>query len=398
MNIPYVAFKNLKRKPTRTWLLFGIVAVVSCTLFAATLFLKSVNNALRIGTYRLGADIIVVPESAELKTQSALVSGEPTQFLMDRSILDKVRSAEGVKGVTAQLFIKPASFACCLTEDVFLVAFDPETDFTVRPWLEKNIGRKLSVNEIIIGGKIPVIVGDSIPFFGTYFRVAGIMAPTGMNFIDRAVFMSMDAAYAMAENSKAKALKPLEIGRDKISTVLVQVRDEATPDRIATRLEYEIPGIKALVSATVMSTVRKQLSGLIKAILIISGILWLIVLLIMAFAFYMIVNERRREFGLLRAMGANKGHVSAIILTEASFLSAGGGVAGILLGLGLLTSFKSLMLHHLRLPYLFPTPAALIALIAGAFILSVMTGLLSALLPSFTALRVEPYDAIRREE
>ncbi len=398
MNIPYVALKNLKRKPIRTWLLFGIVAVVSCTLFAATLFLKSVNNALQIGTYRLGADIIVVPENAELKTQSALVSGEPTQFLMERSILDRVRSAEGVKSVTAQLFIKPASFACCLTEDVFLVAFDPETDFTVRPWLEKNVGRKLSVNEIIIGGKIPVIVGDTIPFFGTHFRVAGIMATTGMNFIDRAVFMSMDAAYAMAENSKVKALKPLEIGRDKISTVLVQVKDDVSPDRIATKLEYDIPGIKALVSDTVMSTVRKQLSGLIKAILIVSSILWFIVLLIMAFAFYMIVNERRRELGLLRAMGANKGHVSAIILIEASLLSAGGGAAGVLLGLGLIASFKNLMLHYLKLPYLFPSPIALTALIAGAFLLSVMTGLLSALLPSLSALRVEPYDAIRREE
>jgi putative inorganic carbon (HCO3(-)) transporter len=61
MNIPYVALRNLKRKVTRTWLLFSIVAVVSCTLFSATLFLKSINNALKIGTYRLGADLLVVP-------------------------------------------------------------------------------------------------------------------------------------------------------------------------------------------------------------------------------------------------------------------------------------------------------------------------------------------------
>lgn len=398
MNIPYVALKNLKRKPTRAWLLFGIVAVVSCTLFAATLFLKSVDNALRTGAYRLGADILVVPENAEGKTQSALLSGEPTQFLMERSIIDRVRSTEGVKGVTPQIFIKPTSFFCCLTEDVFLVAFDPETDFTVKPWLEKKIGRKLSVNEVIIGGKIPVIAGDTIPFFGTRFVVAGSLEPTGLNFVDRTVFMSMEAAYAMAENSKLKAVQPLEIGRDRISTVLVRVNDDAGPDRVAIRIEHDIPGVKALVSDTVMSTVRNQLSGLIRAILAISGILWLIVLLIMAFAFYMIVNERRREIGLLRAMGANMGHISAIILTEASLLSAGGGAAGILLGFGLLASFKNLILHYLKLPYLFPSAAPLFTLIAGAFILSVMTALLAGLLPSLVALRMEPYEAIRREE
>jgi putative ABC transport system permease protein len=398
MNIPYVALKNLKRKLTRTWLLFSIVTVVSCTLFAATLFLKSINNALMIGTYRLGADILVVPESAENKAKAALLSGEPTQFLMDRPALDRVKAIEGVKNATPQLFVKPTSFTCCFNVDVFLVAFDPETDFTVKPWLEKNLNRKLGVNEIITGRAVPVIAGDAIPFFGTTFRVAGTMEPTGMDFFDRAVFMSLDAAYMMAENSKTRALQPLEVGKDKISTVLVQVKDDFTPDRVAIRIEHDIPGVKALVSDTVISTVRKQLSGLIHAILIISIILWFIVLLIMAFAFYMIVNERRREIGLLRAMGANKRHIAAIILNEATLLSAAGGAAGIVFGYGLLISFKNLILHYLKLPYLFPTTPELISLTAGALFFSILTGLLAALLPSIAILRVEPYEAIRSAE
>src|SRR5512146_1783893 len=146
MNIYSVAFKNLKRKVTRTWLLLAIVA---CTLFSATLFLRSIGNALKIGTYRLGADILVVPESAEGKAKSALLSGEPTTFLMDRSILDRVRAVEGVKNATPQLFIKPASFTCCYNVDVFLIAYDPDTDFTVKPWLEKHLSRKPGLTEII---------------------------------------------------------------------------------------------------------------------------------------------------------------------------------------------------------------------------------------------------------
>ena len=55
MNIPDLALKNLRRKLTRTWLLLAIVAVVSCTLFTATLALKSVDNAVTIGAQRLGA-------------------------------------------------------------------------------------------------------------------------------------------------------------------------------------------------------------------------------------------------------------------------------------------------------------------------------------------------------
>src|SRR6266496_4359206 len=121
MNIPYVAFRNLKRKVTRTWLLFSIVAVVSCTLFSATLFLKSINNALKIGTYRLGADLLVVPGDADVveKAQKALLSGEPTQFLMNRTILNQVKAVDGVKNATPQLFVKPSSFSCCFNVDVF---------------------------------------------------------------------------------------------------------------------------------------------------------------------------------------------------------------------------------------------------------------------------------------
>src|SRR5574342_407175 len=358
MNIPFVALKNLKRKPTRTWLLFGIVAVVSCTLFAATLFLKSVNNALRIGTYRLGADILVVPEGAEAKAKSALLSGEPTHFLMDRSILDRVNAVDGVKNATPQLFIKPTSFTCCFNVDVFLVAFDPNSDFTVKPWLEKNLNRGLGRNEIITGRSVPVIVGDRIPFFGTTFTVAGTMEPTGMDFFDQ----------------------------DEISTVLVRVRDDITPDRVAIRIEHAVNGVKALVSDTVISTVRRQLAGLMQAILAISAILWFIVLLIMAFAFYMIVNERRREIGLLRAMGANRGHLSSIFLTEAGMLSSAGGLTGIVLGYVLLFSFKNLLLHYLKLPYLFPSIAELAAVTIGAFLLSLATGLVAALLPSLSVL------------
>ena len=398
MNIPYVAIRNLKRKVTRTWLLFAIVAVVACTLFSATLFLKSINNALKLGTYRLGADLLVVPANAETNAKSALLSGEPTQFLMEKSVLDQVRKVEGVKNATPQLFIKPTSFTCCFNVDVFLVAFDPETDFTVKPWLEKHLNRQLGLNEIITGREIPVIVGDNIPFFGTTFKVAGTMEPTGMNFFDRAAFMSLDSAYKMAEDSKLKALQPIEIGRDKISTVLVQVSDDYTPDRVAIRIEHDIPGVKALVSDTVISTVRKQLSGLIHAIVIISVILWFIVLLIMAFAFYMIVNERRREIGLLRAMGANRTHIASIILTESSLLSAAGGAAGVALGFGLLVSFKGLMLHYLKLPYLFPSTPELIIFIAGAVFFSFITGLLSAFLPTIAVLRTEPYEAIRSAE
>ncbi len=236
---------------------------------------------------------------------------------MDSDIFTKVKAIEGVKKASPQLFIKPTSFTCCYNVDTFLVAFDPETDFTITPWLQKNLKKPLVGNEVIAGSLLPIMTGDTIPFFGTQFTVAGTMEPTGMKFFDQSVFMTTEAAYAMAENSKGKSMQPLELEKNKISAVLVQVQEGFTPDRIAIRIEHDIDGVKAIASDEVTSTVRRQLGGLLKGILVISAILWILALLMTGFAFYMIVNERQRELGLLRAMGARKGHIFSLIITEA---------------------------------------------------------------------------------
>jgi len=398
LNMTAFAVSNLKRKAIRSLLLFLTVSVVTGTLFSATIFISSMKNALKIGTYRLGADVLVVPEKYASDARSALLAGEPTSFYMKRDVLDRVRAVEGVKKASAQLFIKPTSFTCCYSVDAFLVAFDPTTDFTITPWLEKNLKKPLAGNEVITGRGMPVIPGDSIAFFGTPFKVVGTMEPTGIKFFDQSIFMTMDAAYKMAEDSNKRSMQPISLQKDQISTVLVQVEDGFTPDRVAIRIEHDVDGVKAIASDEVISTVRKQLTGLLRGILIISAMLWALTLIMMGFVFYMIVNERQRELGLLRAMGAKKAHVFRLIITEAVIISAIGGVAGILGGSAILAAFKEPMLHYLKLPYVLPNVVFLVEIIFGAMIFSLMTGLLSSLFPAIIAGRMEPYEAIRKGE
>jgi putative ABC transport system permease protein len=393
-----LAVRNLRRKFIRTLVLLLIVAVVTGTLLSATIFISGMKNALKIGTYRLGADVLVVPEKNESQAKAALLAGEPTSFYMSRDVLKKVQEVEGVRKATAQLFIKPASFTCCANVDAFLVAFDPQMDFTIEPWLEKNLKKPLADSEIIVGSAIPVVVGDTLPFFGTPFTVVGTMEPTGMKFFDQSVFMTMNAAYEMAANSKTRAMQPITINRDEISAVLVQDQDNFTPDRVAIRIEHDVEGVKAIASDEVVSTVRRQLGGLLKGILAISAVLWGLALVMMGFAFYMIVNERQRELGLLRAMGAKKRHVFALIISEAVTISVAGGVIGMAVGSVLLLSFKNLIMHSLKLPYLLPTADVLVELVAGAVLFAVFTGLLASLLPAVSASRMEPYEAIRKGE
>ena len=379
-------------------LLLLAVALVTGTLFGASIFITGMENALRIGTYRLGADILVVPAAHEAEARSALLAGEPTSFYMDRDIYDQVRSVPGVKEASPQLFIKPSSMTCCFSVDVFLVAFDPATDFTVTPWLKKNLQASLADDEVIVGRTMPVIVGMQLPFFGSNFVVVGTMEPTGMKFFDQSVFMTMDAAYRMAEQSVSRSLQPITLERDKISAVLVQIDPSLSPDRVAIRIMHDIDGVKAIASDEVINIVRRQLSGLMKGIVAISGVLWGFALIMLGFAFYMIVNERQRELGLLRAMGALRRQVFSLIMLEAVMITLAGGLAGLGIGALLLYGFKGMILGYLKLPYILPSMVVLQELIAGAVIFAVVTGMLASLLPAMLGSRKEPYESIRLGE
>src|SRR2546429_9500086 len=48
-------------------------------------------------------------------------------------------------------------------------------------------------------------------------------------------------------------------------------------------------------------------------------------------AFYASVRERTREIGILRAVGATRGDVAAVVLAEAAATGLAGGVVGVLL-------------------------------------------------------------------
>lgn len=393
-----LAVCNLRRKVVRTVLLLVVAALVSGTLLSATVFIFGMQNALKIGTYRLGADVLVVPAKNEEQARTALLAGKPTSFYMERSVLERIRQVEGVQAASPQIFIEPSSFTCCYNVDVFLVAFDPATDFTITPWLEKSSGITITGDEVIVGRAMPVMTGAVIPFFGTPFKVVGTMEPTGMKFFDQSIFMTMDAAYRMAENSATRSLQPIALDKNKISAVLVKTDATLSPERVALRIMHAIDDVKAIASDEVVNTVRKQLSGLLTGIIVVSGVLWAMCLFMIGFAFYMIVNERQRELGMLRAMGAKRGQVFRLIILEAVLITLSGGLVGLGLGFGLLFALEGVIRTSLQLPYLLPSPLVVQELVVGSLLFSVLTGLISALLPAFLASRLEPYEAIRTGE
>jgi putative ABC transport system permease protein len=134
--------------------------------------------------------------------------------------------------------------------------------------------------------------------------------------------------------------------------------------------------------------IRWVLLGIAFVIVIISAIN-------IAHNFFMQVSERRREIGVLRAVGATRADVMAIILGESAVIGVVSGVLGVLLGF-----LASLLVDWgLALAPDFPfKPQTLFRFtwwnIAGSLSVSLAFCVLGGLLPARRASRMEPAAAL----
>lgn len=101
------------------------------------------------------------------------------------------------------------------------------------------------------------------------------------------------------------------------------------------------------------------------------------------------VNERTKEIGLLRALGASKRQVTLLFLLEAAVLSGLGGVAGMFAGFGIA------WLLHLLIPAL-PVSISWNYVIL-AEVIAIVTGMLAGLVPARKAAAMTPVDSLRSE-
>lgn len=394
----YLAAQNLRRKPFRSFVTIAIVGLAAGTLFSATLLIGSVHQSLEVGMERLGADLLVVPEGSAESGETALITGTPTSFYMDESVYDQVKAIPDVDQASPQIFIESMISSQCCTGHVQIIGYDPDTDFVVRPWLEENLNtRALAEQEVVIGSLILANKGESVHFFGTDFDVAGVLDSTGMG-ADESVFMSMDAAYDMARNSQENAETYLDIQPGQISSVLVKVTPGTTVEQVAQRIKTSVPGTMVVTANDLSQSVSDRLSGFLRGFFVLDGIVWIMSLLTIAAIFSMIVNERQREIGLLRAMGGNRRFVFRLMLTEALMMTAVGGIAGILVGGAGLFIFKAIITASLGVPYLWPPLWYFGILMAGTLGLAIVTGAVASLYPAISSSRLEPYAAIRQGE
>ena len=123
----YLPVKNLLRKPARTAALILLTAFLAMSVFGGSVIVLSLRQGLNSLEARLGADIIVLPSSAQSKVsfEKMLLQGTVGAFYMDAENLDKVRSAPGVETAAPQTFLASLKADCCSVK-IQVIGLDPQ--------------------------------------------------------------------------------------------------------------------------------------------------------------------------------------------------------------------------------------------------------------------------------
>ena len=374
-----LAYKNVVNRPARSAALVILLALLSFTSFAGTVIVSSLQKGFVSLEERLGADIMVVPYEAATKNslESIVLQGNTGYFYMNGEVMDKIAEIEGIGRMSAQYYLASASTSCC-SIPVEIIGFDPETDFTITPWIKRSNGKELEYLDVVVGNDLNAFVGDTLTFYGTDVKVAAKLDKTGTKY-DTAVFTDRETIRTLIQSSLDKKLNQygnINSG-NVISCVLIDVAKDADVETVLNDINIHVRKVKAVRTGNMIDGISRSLAGISSIAKILLVVVRILTLVILTVAFLMATNERKKEFAVLRVIGASRSDLAKIIFFEGGIVSLAGSLMGILLGFLVVLPFSGVIEETLQLPFLLPDAGSLALTALGAAALSILFGAVS---------------------
>jgi len=396
-----LAAQNLGRRRLRALLLGLSVALAVGIGVAGLVAGRALSDGIAASFSRMGADLVVVPRGTLVNLTASLLTVQPTDETLDAAVVPRIGGIEGVARAAPQRLVKVAVEG----RGFNLIAFDPATDFTVQTWARERRPTPMGITELLAGGRVPGKTGETLSVCRRPMEIHGRLSRTGVGPVDESYFITFDGLDFLAalcrQDAELKqgdhaAMCLPDYAPGKVSAVLLQLAPNARPEQVKFAIS-QIAGVKVVEGNALLTSSRQALRSLLAGVVVFAGAGALAILILVSLLFSAIVQERTRELGLLRAMGARPNHVVALVLAEAAMITGLGGLVGLVLGSALLfASARSLGFYFetLGVPFGWPPIDTLAAIAAAVVVASAALGVAGALLPAWRVRRLEPFALI----
>lgn len=251
------------------------------------------------------------------------------------------------------------------------------------------------VADRMFGDRNPL--NEEIKIKGQPFRVIGIMEPQGgdaFESYDDMVFIPLTTMYTY--------LFGVDYVHQMAARVKGDINEAIVETRVLLRRLHHIDNPEDDLSKddfTIMS--QDQAVGIFTSV---SGVLTLFIVLIASISLlvggigimnimYVSVNQRTREIGLRKAVGATRRDIMLQFLAEASGLTLVGGLLGVIFGLGS-SYLLSLIIVRYQTTWKFLVNQEALVI---SLLVSILIGIVFGLYPARKASRLDPIEALRYE-
>ncbi len=400
MDLKKLPLANLKRHMGRTTGLAAIVALLAFALYGGSLLVTSLQNGLESLEARLGADIVVAPYSA--KTQydllnDVLLEGTPSSFYMDADTVEQVAAIDGIEVASGQYYLATMKASCCSTP-VQIIGFDPETDFTVKPWISRTYGGDMELMDVVVGCNVSGSIGDNIMFYKKNCRIVAKLDETGTS-MDNAVYATNETVQALIQAATDMGYDPAshQDPEEVVSIVNVKVADGYNVDDVLGAIKLYVSGVSAAETRTMTSDIADSVGAVASVIATVFGAVWVLLAAVLVVAFMVVARQRTREFAILRVIGTSRKGLRRIVLKESVVIGSLGAVVGIVVALALEVGFNTALESALGLPFLLPDVSTIALYALLAFVVTVVAGCAASYLSAMKLSKVDPGRTLREE-
>ncbi|HBH47189.1 MAG TPA: ABC transporter permease [Bacteroidales bacterium] len=399
-----ISWKNVWRNRTRSLI---IMIAILLGIFGGMFLLAFMQGMTE---QRLSSALKTEVSHIQIHSEKYLENNDFNQYMTDISAIDEYLSTDKrVQGYSTRIIIYSLAKTSEMGAGVRITGVDPENEINVTDlntkiidgsYFENTRGMPIVIGEKLakklkakVRKKIVLQVQDtSGKTFPSAFRVAGIYKTTNTAFDEMNVFV------------RNKDLRELTgFNENNAHEIAIYLNNRENVTAVENDLESIFPAF-TVESWSEGNAILAYMSEAMDQYLIIFILIILFALFFgIANTMLMAILERRKELGMLMAIGMKRFKVFRMIMYETIFLSLVGAMLGIIIAFLTITYFAknglNLSIWSEGLEAIGYDPIVYFQLdtsyLLQIVVMVIITGILASILPAIKALKLNPADALR---
>ncbi|HEY3361260.1 MAG TPA: FtsX-like permease family protein [Methanosarcina sp.] len=390
MRLHTLVLKDISRRKTKLGLAVLSVVVAAAAIVAVITTFSAATQGLYEESNKFGANIIVKPEVKTIP----LVAGSTSigslftgENYIEESKISKIHT---IKNNANLAVVAPRLYGIAKlgNSSVVVMGVDPDKEKKLKSWWNiqgrwMTAGSDPNKTEVIVGsdiaGPLGIKEGSQITLsqgnVSINALVTGVIERTGGNEDGYIILPLAASQYLLSKEGKVSSLE------------VRALCNNCPVEEMSKQIEEVFPGLEARPMSQIVKNemaVVEHTQSSAMAVLIIT---LLVSMLTVASTMLASVNEKLKEIGIMRAVGASNAQIVFMLFFEGAIIGLAGGVIGFAIG-----TIASALAAPL-LVSVTPQPMwEILPLVAG---ICALTGMAASLIPAKRALGVDPAEVLR---